>query len=300
MLDREIAAVVPVIPRGRRAFLFALLACALAHAGCQRTRENERPPVRVRRIVSLLPAATDALVALGSTARIVARSDYDTAAVLSAVPSLGRSLVPSSEAILALQPELIILPRFVGDASRLQSLQQRGITMLAPRLHTLGDLYSLIDTLGVLLQIETQARSLTDSLRAALALRAEPATNAPTVLYLIWHNPVTVAGPGSYIDELIAIADARNAAADLGTPWPNISLESIVQRQPDYLILPRGKGHVAGVPWLFTQPGWRDLSAVRNGRVIEVDGDLFSQLSPRIVEASRILNAALRPIGASQ
>lgn len=299
MLDRKIRALMPVIPRWERAFLFGLLFAALGTTSCERARARTHDAVYATRIVSLLPAATDVLLALGAADRIVGRTEFDTAAILSSVVSLGRSLGPSAEAILALQPDLIILPRFINNSARTEALlAQQRVAVLTPRLHTLSDLQALVDALGKHLGEPPAARALNDSIRDALArVKAGATIDSPSVLYLIWHEPPTVAGAGTYIDELIAIAGARNVMADLNKPWPQVSLEEVLRRAPDYLVLPVGTGHSDGIGWLSRQPGWRELTALRDGRVIEVDGDLFSQLGPHVVEAARMLASELRRRG---
>jgi iron complex transport system substrate-binding protein len=295
MLDREIRAFMPVVPRGERAFLFGILIVALAAMACERTPAHVSTRATAQRIVSLLPAATDVLLALGATDRIVGRTDYDSAASLVAVASFGRTLAPSVEAILALNPDLVILPDFSPDLEATRALlrgQQVGV--LAPRLHLLADLRDLIDSLALLTGRTAQARVLNDSIGDALArLGASTTVDSPSVLYLIWHDPPTVAGRNTYIDQLITIAGARNAGADLSPGWSIVSLEEVLRRAPDYIVLPVGKGHPMRAAGLATRPGWRELTAFRSAHVIEVDGDLFSQLGPHIVEAAATLRREL-------
>src|SRR5688572_23345179 len=150
MLDREIRALMPVVPRGERAFLFGILIVALAAVACERAPARVGTGASAQRIVTLLPAATDVLLALGATDRIVGRTDFDSAASLVAVASFGRTLAPSVEAILALNPDLVILPAFLPDLEATRALLSRQeVDVLAPRLHTLADLQVLIDSLAV-------------------------------------------------------------------------------------------------------------------------------------------------------
>ncbi len=114
------------------------------------------------------------------------------------------------------------------------------------------------------------------------------------MLYVVWHDPPRTTGPGTFIDELITIAGGANVFADVGAPWPAVSLEEVVRRDPDYIVIPRGTGHSVQPEWLDDLPGWRDLTAVREQRVVTVDSDLFNRPGPRVVEAARTLGQALR------
>ena len=283
----------PVFPRlEERAFLF-IVGIILPLASC-----TAAAPARVHegsaRIVSLLPSATDVLLQLGAGDRVVARTDYDTAAVLRAIPSLGRTLAPSAESILRLDPDLIILSAFTSESYALAKIVGRyGAQVLVPEVRSVADIRRLIDTLGVLVNQRVAARALNDTIAARLqALAAKPSARPPTVAYLVWHAPPMVAGPGTYIDELIRIAGGSNIGSDLGSPWPQVSLEYLLQRNPDFIVVPASPGFSAAT--LERAGKWRALTAVRAGRVIEVDGDLFNRPGTQVVQAARVLVDALR------
>jgi iron complex transport system substrate-binding protein len=289
----------PVFPHlEERAFLF-VVGIILPLASC-----TAAAPARVHedsaRIVSLLPSATDVLLQLGAGDRVVARTDYDTAAVLHAIPSLGRTLSPSAESILRLDPDLVILSAFTQESSALGEIIGRyGAQVLIPEVRSVADIQRLIDTLGVLVNRRDAARALNDTIARRLReLAAKAATRPPTVVYLIWHAPPMIAGPGTYIDELIRIAGGSNIGSDLGSPWPQVSLEYLLQENPDFIVVPGSPGFSAAT--LEQSAKWRTLAAVRAGRVIEVDGDLFNRPGTQVVQAARVLVDALRSRTATQ
>ena len=87
---------------------------------------------------------------------------------------------------------------------------------------------------------------------------------------------------------MIEHAGGRNIFGDTARSWPRVSIEAILQRDPDALVIAHHAPGAPGVPWLEA-PGWRDLRAVRTGRVLMVDGDLFNRPGPRVAEAVRHL-----------
>jgi len=103
------------------------------------------------------------------------------------------------------------------------------------------------------------------------------------------------AGPGTFLDELIGIAGGQNAFADAPSQWPTVSLEAVLRRQPAIVIVPRGERGAERITRLRSTPGWRDLRAVRTGRVIEVDAELFNRPGPRVGTAAKTLARLLHP-----
>jgi iron complex transport system substrate-binding protein len=160
----------------------------------------------------------------------------------------------------------------------------------------LSDVYAMLDTLGTMLEVSRAAAQMRDSMRATIhRLRSIDHGVHPKVLFLIWHDPATAAGRDTYVDELITVAGGRNAAADAHGRWPELSLESVLERDPDFIILPRSANSAVTVQTLSRLPGWSSMKAVRQSHVITVDGDLFERAGPHAIEAARILLRAIHP-----
>ena len=135
--------------------------------------------------------------------------------------------------------------------------------------------------------LEAAGDSVLAVMRAGLdGARAAVAGIAPVrVLYLIGTEPPMVAGPGTFVDDLIAIAGGRNAFGDLQQLWPQVSLEEIVRRQPDVIIRPGSRQEELAS--LRERTGWRELRAVREGRVHLVDADLYNRPGATVGRAAR-------------
>ena len=295
MNDRLSTAGSPVFPHwGNRAFFFlALAALGCGAVACERAPAAQPVPRPAQRIVSVVPSVTELIVALGAADRLSARTAWDDSARLGALPSLGRTMQPGAEAVLALQPDLFIDADYAHNAEQARVFAQRGVRTLTTKLQTLADVRALIDTLGVLLHVGAQA----DSLNAALeqrknALLRDTPTQPASALYLIWPNPAQVAGGGTYIDEVLQLAGARNAFADV-SGWPEVTVEAILARDPDYIIVPAGRAHFAESA-LRKMPGWRELSAVRKRRIVLVPAELFERPGIRALDGAELLRRLLR------
>ena len=294
MNDRFFSAGSPVFPLwGNRAFLFLALAClACAWGACERAPAAEPGRHSAQRIVSVVPSVTELIVALGAADRLSARTAYDDDARLHALPTLGRTMQPSAEAVLALQPDLYIDAAYAHSAQQARAFAQHGVQTLTTNLQTFADVCALIDTLGALLGLQERAGSLNRAIaqRMSALRRTEPARR-PTALYLIWPNPARIAGGGTYIDEVLQLAGARNAFADL-TGWPQVTIESVVARNPDYIIVPAGRVQFSGAA-LSDLPGWRELNAVRSGHVVALPAELLERPGLRALDGAELLRRLL-------
>jgi iron complex transport system substrate-binding protein len=250
------------------------------------------------RVVSLLPAATDVILALGAGDRLVARTDYDTHAALAELPSVGGGLTPSLEWLAALRPDLVIAWRDAQSRTVVRRLDELGIPTYAAGPESIADAKRLARDIGRMLGLEPRADSLLSAFDAsfdAVRRRIPPDTPKPGVLYLVALDPPRAAGPGTFVDELITAAGGRNTFADAPALWPEVSLEEVVRRQPDVVIVAAGSVDAPALDRLRTAPGWRDLHALRAGRTAAVDTDLFNRPGPGLARAVERLAAILHP-----
>ncbi|MBA2670322.1 MAG: ABC transporter substrate-binding protein [Gemmatimonadetes bacterium] len=252
-----------------------------------------------RRVVSLLPAGTETLVALGAIDWIVGRTRYDSDAHLAHLPSVGGGLDPSLEALTALSPDLVITFETAGGSPVRARLEQLGIPVFAIQTQDTSDVFRNIQKLGHLVGREAAADSLSRDLRTRLdAVRAGvPPGSRPTVLYVAGLDPPIVAGNGTFVMELIGVAGgaAIPALSRAAGVWPQLSFEELVRQDPDIVMLPVGREPAQAVERLRAAPGWRELSAVREGRIVTVDADLANRPGPAIAQSAEAMRAALAP-----
>lgn len=206
------------------------------------------------RIVSLVPSATRTLAALGAGNRLAGRTEYDTFPPVERLPSVGGGLHPSLERLVSLRPDLVVRFQAGSDRSTAERLDALGIPHLAVRPDGIDDVRSMIRTLGRVTGTTRTADSLVASIDSALARVAGRVGGRPvrSVAYVLGGEPPWVAGPGTYIDQLIRVAGGRNAFDDLGDLYGPVSPEAFVARPIDLVLTAEGtvlgRGDVAGLP----------------------------------------------------
>lgn len=254
-------------------------------------------PHPARRIVALVPSVTGTVVALGAADLLVARTDFDKDPAVARLPSIGGGLNPSVETLVSLRPDLVLGWETSGRPELRDRLTAMGIPVFAIKTEDTTDVFRAIRNVGRLTGRAHAADSLSASLRGELdAVRASVAgASRPTVFYMAWNDPPLTAGPKTFISQVIEVAGGRNVFADATALWPTVSIEEIVRRQPDFLLLPAGEQGAAKAEGLKRAAGWRELRALREGRGVTVPGDAVNQPGPRLGEAARAVRDAIHP-----
>ena len=253
-----------------------------------------------QRIVSLAPKNTELLFAIGAGAQVVGVTsqcnyppearDRERIGVFS-----GKSL--SLEKIVSLEPDLVVS---AGEFHRavVDELERLGLVVVAMGADSLTELYDEIELLGMMTGHEDQAANLVGRMRERVKRVRESAreigpAQRPTVYYQVWDSPLTAAGPASFIGEMIELAGGINVIADRTARYPQFSEEALLQLNPDVILAPTSHGAPVSLEDFRNKPGWRDLRAVRNGRIHLIDGDSVSRCGPRLVDALEAINQAL-------
>jgi iron complex transport system substrate-binding protein len=202
-----------------------------------RTVELAGPPERV---ISLVPAATEVILALGERERLVGRTDYDSSPELAQLPSVGQGLHPSLERLISLDPNLVI--RFEGpqDRDTPQALERAGIVHLGVRPDRIADVLHMVELLARALGREDRGRDLDARIRGELeeVERRVGGAPRPEVAFLLGGDPPWIVTDDTFLHELLEIAGGRNALGDLGTLYAPVSVETIVQRQVHLVLAP--------------------------------------------------------------
>lgn len=247
------------------------------------------------RVFSVVPSLTESVATLDPDI-LIARTRFDGAPELSHLPVLGGTIRPNLEALARLEPDLFISWDDPGQRTVADRVEALGIPVYRANVQTIADVRSHLRRLGMLLGRVKRADQVVDSLDHALAgvAAAVEGRDRVSVYYSVWHDPPQTTGPGTFIDQIIEHAGGSNVFGDASHAWPRVSLEAIVQRNPDALVIARHSEDEAGAPWL-EGPGWRELEAIRVGRYLVVDGDLFNRPGPRVAEAALLLAHFLHP-----
>ena len=195
-----------------------------------------------RRIVSLVPSATEALVAMALANHLVGRTDYDRMPELNGLPSVGGGLQPNLEILISLDLDLVI--RFAGDSdlATAERLTELGIPHFAVQPDGIEDVLTIIRDLGRITGASAAADVMLREIRDALddVARRVAELPEPRVAYILGGDPPWVAGPGTYIDELMAIAGGKNVFDDIGPLYAPVSMEALLDRNLDLILLSNG------------------------------------------------------------
>lgn len=252
-------------------------------------------PETPRRIVSLVPSVTEILFALGAKDQLAAVTDACTyPAAAQELPSIGNYADPSLEQILLYRPDLVIAAADMNSPALVRKLERLGIPVYVVYPRTLAQTLESIRQLGRVTHHEAAARSLTGALQTRLQrIRARiPAQPRPTVLVCVMLEPLTVAGPGTLIDELLNLAGGRNPVGKGPSRYPTWNSEALLTADPEVIIVSAHPGQPAPEEYFRH---WPQLQAVRHERILTIDADWLHRPGPRLIRGVEALARALHP-----
>ncbi len=252
-----------------------------------------------QRVVSLVPSVTEAILALGAGERLVGRTRYDRDPALAALPVVGGGIDPNLETLVELAPDLVV--SWFGEARPeiRRRLEAAGIPTLSLSSQDTTDAFRLISLVGQALGRAAQADSVLGRLRDSLETTRRLAAAVPRrrVFYVVHNDPPLTAGPGTFIAQMLGLAGGDNVFHDATMDWPTVSLEEVLRRDPDVVVLPVGEMPARLVDRLRAEAGWKDLRAVRRGCIVQVDADVVNRPGPSIARAAEQLRVAIHRDG---
>lgn len=268
------------------------LACALTLAGCAREAKRLEQddlarkvslPAKVTRVVSLAPNITEILFAIGAGDRLVATDSYsDTPPAAAKLPKVG-GLQPNVEQIASFAPDLVIATTNGNRPALEPALASVHVPLFVVRTDRISEIAPAMRRLGSLLGAGG-ADAAAAKLESAVAAQRRSRARAPRVLFVVWTDPLYVAGTGTFADDLLQLAGARNAVEVSG--WPQYSLERLVADPPDLLLYPDHSVTPEQVRQLVS----RVPSLATRTQLVAVDENRFTRPGPRVAEAAAMLN----------
>lgn len=267
-----------------RVILCILLICGWSDAALCSTPQ---PP---KRIISLAPAMTEIIFSLGLGEQVVGVSSVcDRPEEARSKAKIGGMANPSIEAIVALKPDIVVLNRDGNPKTIADHLARLGIRTHVFWARRLTDLPDGIRKMGEDLAAQPAANRLAEQLETAIrdlksSQNSKPpqtvGRKSPKVLFVIWPSPLIVAGPGTILDDAMAMRGLHNIAADAKIPYPRFSLEAVIERQPDLILIGKGHNDMKTLSKGFLK-SLGSLDAVRKGKVCFMDDALYRP-GPRI------------------
>jgi iron complex transport system substrate-binding protein len=255
-----------------------------------------------QRIVSLAPSNTEILFALGLGDKIMGVTDYcNYPPETKQKPSIGGFSTPNIEAVVAKTPDLVVAAN-IHVAKIVPQLEARGLTVIVLDPKNIGEVESAITLVGKVTGKNKEAQALTSSMEKRVkAVTDETAglttAQKPSVCFIVWHDPLMIAGSGTFYNELIEKSGGANIGHELTGYSKDFSLENLVMANPGVIIAGVGMGDGGDKTYQFakSEPRLKDAAAVKNNRVYAIDQDIAGRTGPRIIDALELFAKDIYP-----
>lgn len=267
----------------------ALILCLLLIMGWKEAALCSAPPPP-KRLVSLSPAMTEIIFSLGLGARLVGVTNVcDRPGEARSKTKIGGMANPSLEAIIALKPDMVVMTSDGNPKVIAERLAKLGIKTHIFESRRLTELPAGIRKMGQALGARTAADHLAENIEKAIrdvSISHHGKSSQASIgggrkaLFVIWPRPLIVAGPGTILDDAMKMSGLRNIASDGKVAYPRFSVEAVIERQPDLILIGKGHNDMKTLSKGFLK-SLSMLEAVRKGRICFM-GDALYRPGPRI------------------
>lgn len=276
-------------------FAFCFVFCAASSFAFGKREAAKFADAVPQRIVSLSPAATEILFAVGAEDQIVARTNLcnypPEAQKLPAVGGFDGKLF-SLENIISFKPDFVYLTEGMHD-HLVEPLTAYGIKVYVSKAQSLDDVLGEIQTIAEITGHKENGAKCVASIKAEFRQAQEEskklAAHKPSVYWEIWNAPYMSIGNDSFLNEIIEVAGLENIFGALKQKYPVVSEESIIAAGPEMILYasdaPLSKGD------FLKRGSWKNIPAIKNGRIYQIDADLMTRPGPRVGKAALALSA---------
>ncbi|MFC0861167.1 ABC transporter substrate-binding protein [Sphaerimonospora cavernae] len=254
---------------------------------------------RPERIVSLSPTATEILYAIGAGGQVTAVDDQSNHPPEAPKTSLS-GFKPNVEAIVAAKPDLVVLANDLNGV--VAGLDKVGVpVLLEPAANRLEDTYDQIADLGAATGNPDKAAEVAQGMSKRMdeLIAAAPKGKGLTYYHELDSTPYSVTST-TFLGQIYGLFGLKNIAdeaPDAAGGYPKLSAEFIAKADPDVIFLGDTKCCGQSAATLAERPGWSGLSAIKNGRVVELDDDIASRWGPRVVDLAQAVSEAVQKAG---
>jgi iron complex transport system substrate-binding protein len=281
--------------------LCAAVACAVVAAVSVATAVPAPAPGR---IVSLVPAITEMLFAIGAGPQVVGVSSYDREpAEVQSLPRVGALIDPDLERILSLRPDLVVVYATQHDLMR--QLSQAGVATFAYVHGSLAHVFETMRLLGETTGRHAEAARVAGDLAARVDVVAGRVASRPRprVLLVLGREPsslrnIYASGGRGFLHDLLERAGGDNVFADVRRESLQVSTEQVLARRPDVILELRAYAPGGAEALARERDVWSALQAVpavRSGRVHLLSGQDMVVPGPRVATAAERLSRVLHP-----
>jgi len=260
--------------------------------GTGRRAVVQRHPLR---IISLAPSVTETVYLVGAGDRLIGVTEQcDWPEDAKRKPKIGSLLDPSYETILAARPDLVIASTAGNDRAAVYKLAELGLPVFVTAPRSVEGIFEATRQIGRITDCAAEGERLVAEMKARLQeIKRRLAGSPPTRAFLItWFDPLLAPGRKTFENDVLSLANVVSISADSDQYYPRYSLEQVVAQNPDVILTVFHTGKP--LPDLQRIAGWRDLKAVKQGRVY-VLSEVLQHPSPRFVDAVEELARKLHP-----
>lgn len=249
------------------------------------------------KIISLIPSDTEILYALGIGDKLIAVSNYcNYPSDANNKTKLDRGKKTNIEAIIGLNPDIVIMGKMAQTEDQFKQLEDAGIKVFVTDANNINDTYNIISMLGNVFKLEQKASEINIGMKKEFENIKEQIKNKPVYkvyieIYPLANGPWSC-GKGTFQDELLTLVGAKNIFDDIND-WQKVSEEEVINRNPDIIFTTDMNSNLDPLAEILSRKNWANINALKNNRVFLADADKLTRPGPRLVEAAKELVAKI-------
>ena len=249
----------------------------------------------VTRVVALSAADCEFLYAIGAGDALVGRGEYcDYPTEVLDLPAVQSGMDTNIEQIIELEPQVLLMSTMAQTEEQVAALEEAGIKVVVSDAQDIEGVYTALDMLGQLMGKEDEAAAVIDEMKSTFEnIQAEADGSEEKTVYFevspleygLW-----AAGSGTFMDEIATMVGLKNCFGDV-EGWAEISEEQVIERDPDFIVtitMYFGEGPTPEEE-IMSRPGWQDITAVKNGAILNLQNNELSRPTPRLMDGAQML-----------
>lgn len=247
-----------------------------------------------KRVISLSPHITELLYSVGAAETILAAVDFSNYPEHAKdLPRIGSGYQLDVEAIIGLQPDLIVGWQSGNNQAQLQQLKKLGFNLYLSEPESLADIAENLIDLGVLLGKQEIAKKKSNQFKSELeSLKLKyKGSEKVLVFYQVWQRPLFTVNKQHIISQIIEMCGGDNIFKELSILSPQVDIESVIARNPDVIVAGIGESRD---DWLSNWSTWKSINAVKNEQLYGIDADLIVRHTFRILQGAELMCQALQ------
>ena len=247
------------------------------------------------RVVALSAADCEFLYAIGAGDTLVGRGEYcDYPAEVLELPAVQSGMDTNIEQIIALEPQVLLMSTMAQTEEQIEALENAGIKVVVSDAQDIEGVYTALNMIGQLMGKEAEAAAVVDEMKSTFAELSDQAAGAEEKTVYFEVSPLEyglwAAGNGTFMNEIAEMVGLKNVFDDVDG-WAEISEEQVLERDPDYIVtitMYFGEGPTPEEE-IMARPGWENITAVKNGAILNLQNNELSRPTPRLMDGAKML-----------